>query len=328
MGNRWRRTVGWSLALLAPVVLLWLATSAPVIGAGARSVLTMVGIGAVVVDLALLALLVVVSRGADDREGGAEEPLLQRMRLPSRVRDRPVLGVVGLEPEAGASTIALNAAVAIALDGRLEDGRRPLPACLLSEGTLTQRIGISGEGLREAMRRHPGGLDDDLLSHARRVAGCVDVFCIPHGEVGGGRLARLVQALRREYDAVVIDCAAGDRFLAAAIADQADLLLACIPSPRGAIGEEAERAAARILAGRTSKAVLIVNRQFASGAFQSLHPDFFYRAELPEDPAVERCDRAGRPWVLWRSSPAADRLRRIVAELLPKLRAGEVDDAA
>ena len=328
MGSRRRLILGGSLALLAPVALLWLAAAAPFVASAARTFLVGVGVAAAVVDVIVLVALAAVGGGSGEDEAD-EEPLLRRPRLPARVRDKPVLGVVGLEPEAGASTVALNAAVALALHGRLDEGsRRPLPLCVLTEGSLTRRLGISGDGMRASLRRHPGGHATDLLAHAWRVAGCVDVLCLPADELGGGRLARLILSLRRDYDAIVVDCSAGDRFLAAALADQADVLLACVLAPHGPVGEDAERAAAKLLAGRTNKAALLINRQSASGPFESVLPEFSYRVELPDHPAVERCDRAGQPWVLWRSSPPADHLRQMVAHLLPRFQAEGATRAA
>src|SRR5437870_1608582 len=114
MGSRRRTLLPGSLALLVPVGLLWLAAAVPLVGSAARALLLTAGVVAVVVDLIVLLGLAAVGSNSGDDEA-AEEPLLRPLRLPARVRDKPVLGVIGLEPEAGASTVALNAAVALAL---------------------------------------------------------------------------------------------------------------------------------------------------------------------------------------------------------------------
>jgi hypothetical protein len=328
--SRRRSITGASLALAVPVAALWLATSAPLVGPASRGLLVVLGVVALVGDVAVLAVAATVRNPArPDEDGSDEDALLRPPRLPVCVRDVPVVGVVGLEPLAGSSTVALNAAVALALDGRVGDGeRRPLPACVLTEGSLTARLGIAPGNSGAGLRQHTRGVAEDFVEHARRVAGCVDVLAVPAGELGGARLTRLISALRRDHDAVIVECSASDRYLAGAVADQADVVLACALPPRGRAGVEVEQNALRLIAGRTHKAVLVVNRQRAAGPFASLLPGFTYRVEVAADPAVERSDRAGRPWVLWRSSTAADRLRVVMAALLPRLHPGEVSDAA
>jgi hypothetical protein len=208
-----------------------------------------------------------------------------------------------------------------AIGGRVQDGERPrraLPACLLSEGPVNQAFGLSSDPLAGYLRRHPSAVSEDLLGHAVRLGGLVDGFCLPPDQIGRATLHRLSSLLRRQYDVAVVECSSSDNFLAAALADEADLLLVCLASDTQPWPPALGAAASAILLGREHKCALVINRARAATSSHLL-PDFAYRVELPEDVWVERCGADGRPFVLWRDSPVGQMLRDLIPPMVPAL---------
>ncbi|MGI8610252.1 MAG: hypothetical protein ACR2MY_13695 [Candidatus Dormibacteria bacterium] len=282
--------------------------------------------------LVIVAVAVVRRSAVDDDSPSREEPLLPLIRLDLRPRERPVIGVVGLEPGTGASTIAYNLATLVAVEGRVRGDReaaRPLPVCLLSEGELATRLGLTAGPVRDYLKRHPGDVGDDFMELVSHDGPWLDLLCVPADRVGRRQLSRTVAVLRRRYDAVVIACGTQDRFLTAALAEEADLLLVCIGQQGRPIPAPMVASANALLLGRESKAILVQNRQPAGADFDRVLPEFEYRVELPDDPEVRHVEAIGRPWVLWHGSAAGRRLNEIARAALPRLFQPEVDvDAA
>jgi len=327
-----RRTV---LLAVLPVVLLIAASVRWPGRPQALAVMQASAVPAIITCAGLLAIVAALAVVCSRPDTGAEvvdeeEPLLHSIRFRLGTRERPVVGVIGLEPGCGASTIAYNLSTLVAVEGRARADMgtvRPLPICLLSDGALSARLGLSSATLAEYLRGHPGDLGEALESLPVRVASLLDLLCLPPERLGRGQLSRMISGFRRRYDAVVIECGAQDRFLAAALADEADLLILCAgPQVEGRRADLAA-AAAGFLLGRENKTILLLNRQ-SGPARDDVLPEFAYRVELPKDQEIQHLDLAGKPWVLWPRSRAAERLREFAGRVLPRLFPEELSDAA
>ena len=287
---------------------------------------------ACVILVAIVAPLAVVLSRLDRsiQEIGEEEPFVRPIRFRLGTREGPVVGVIGLEPGCGASTIAYNLATLIAVEGRARgDGGtvRPLPICLLSEGAVSTRLGLSSATLSDYLRRHPGDLGEDFEASATSLGAWLYGMCLPSQRLGRGQLSRMIATLRRRHDVVVVECGAEDRFLAAALADEADLLIVCVGPQTEGTPAELAMAASGLLLGRENKTVLVINKA-TSASRHDLLPEFVYRVDLPADHDVQRLDAAGRPWVLWPESAAAEQLRELARRVLPRLFSEELSGAA
>jgi hypothetical protein len=337
MASRRVRALSRSAILVGPVLLLELAASLswpgePASANALRSILPV----ALVADVLLIAVLAVatavgVRRGAPGEASVDEEPLMHPIAFQLHTRERPVVGVVGLQPEAGASTIAYNLATLVGVEGRVRgdpESARPLPVCLLSEGTFATNLGLSATPVREYLKRHPADVGDDLLALVTQTGPWLDALALPAQRIGRGQLSRIVAALRRHYDAVIVECDAADRFLAAALADEADLLLLCVRSQADGMPAETTAAANGLLVGRENKTVLLRNRQTAHPRRDHALSEFSYRVDIPDDPEAARLDAAGRPWILWHGSRAGGRLRELAMHALPRLFREAASDAA
>ncbi len=203
--------------------------------------LTSAGVAMAMVVVAL-ATVAVMTRLPDWHEASAteEEPLLPTPGAP-RARGRsPLIGFVDLEPRAGASSIAFNLAVLAAVEGRSLAGmdgitRRPRPLCLLSEGQLTEALGLESDPWRVHLDANSGRVVEDLVDLAvRHPSGC-ELLCVPRGHVARHQLRLLRLALDRQYDLVVVDCSTIDVDLREGAEDTADVLVAVgLASPRSA----------------------------------------------------------------------------------------------
>src|SRR5207248_6623205 len=131
----------------------------------------------------------------DEEPAFEEEPFLPEPAAPSTWGRCPLIGLDGLEPEVGASSLAFNLAVLVAAEGLVvaSDGgvRRPRPLCLLSEGALTEVLGLDPGPLERHLDRHSGLIGDDLIDVAtRHLSGC-ELLCVPRGRVGRHQLRLL-----------------------------------------------------------------------------------------------------------------------------------------
>ena len=276
-----------------------------------------------------LAAVAVMTRLPDWHETTAteEEPLLPPPGAP-RTRGRsPLIGFVDLEPSAGASSLAFNLAVLVAVEGRPlmeEDGtaRRPRPLCLLSEGQLTDALGLESDPLRIHLDANSGRVVEDLVDLAvRHPSGC-EVLCVPRGRVARHQLRLLRLALDRQYDLLVLDCSTIDADLREGAEDTADVLIAvALASSRSA------DAAAGMLEhtwrrGRLPTTVLLVNQVRDRESLPDELPSFDNVAVFPHEHTVAEADRRGLPWSLMASCASGRVLRELGARLLPDLLTG------
>ncbi len=290
--------------------------------------LTSVGVAVVMVVLALAAV-VVMTRLPEWREDSApeEEPLLARPTTP-RTRGRsPLVGFVDLEPGAGASSLAFNLAVIAAVEGRplaAEEGaaRRPRPLCLLSEGQLTEALGLESDPWRRHLERNSGRVGEDLIDLTFRHASGCELLCVPRGRVARHQLRLLRQALDRHYDLVVVDCSAIDADLREGVEDTADALIAVgLPSARSAnaVASMLDESWRRF---RLATTVLLVNQVRAEDSLPEELPSFQNVAIFPYEHTVPEADRRGLPWSMLTAGTCGRVLRDLAAQLLPDLCSG------
>jgi|GEM_PF-1940403 len=290
----------------------------------AESPFSLALVAVAVAALAVVAFATVFGREPDDgMDLNLEEPLLPRPHMPSCNRPAPVISVIGLEPGSGASTVAFNLAAVIAAEGSVaSDGEPPraLPVCVLSEGPLAAAVGVSSERLEQYLADHPGYLGRDVVGLAIGHPAGFDLLCIRAGQVESAQLPRLLDALRKEYDAVIFDCPYGAERLAWSAAHESDVVvLSALPT-----GSSASAAALWALRcwelGEENKTSVMVNRVKADSRLRAeLTAGYHHRAQLPEDPLVATSDAAGQPWVLNWASSARAQLLEVARQMLPAL---------
>ncbi|MHB8507384.1 MAG: hypothetical protein ACYDGR_01885 [Candidatus Dormibacteria bacterium] len=253
----------------------------------------------------------------------AEEPLLRPPNLPSVTRNSPVIALIGMEPKSGSSTLAFNLAAQVTAGGtvRPKGGpRRARPVCVLAEGGLSESLGLSSEPLAVYVADHPGHLREDVLDLIVSHLAGFDVLCVGPGQLDYTHLVRLLEMLRKEYDAIVFDGAFGDDRLADNLAGQCDSLLVCAlasPNSAAAAANWALRSWDRHQERRTA---VVVNRIRATSRIPNdLTTGFLYGTDLPDDPNVKAQDGLGKPWALVFESQARLRLAKIAEALLPEL---------
>src|SRR5258708_14909925 len=171
----------------------------------------------------------------------AEAPLLPPASVPSILGRCPVIGIMGVESGVGSSTLAFNLAVATAVEGHLPStaprAGRPRPMCLLTEGALSESVGVETDALMELLERNVARVPDEVVNVAKRHPSGVEVLALAPGQLNVEQLRRLLQLLRRHYDAIVIDCPRGDLWLEEIVTQVVDvLLLVALPSDRSAGG--------------------------------------------------------------------------------------------
>ena len=300
------------------------------VGASLLGALTLTSIAVVAAMVIVgLAAVAVMTRLPDWLETSAteEEPLLPPPAAP-RARGRsPLIGFVDLEPSAGASSLAFNLAVLVAVEGRPlmeEDGtaRRPRPLCLLSEGQLTDALGLESDPLRIHLDANSGRVVEDLVDLAvRHPSGC-EVLCVPRGRVARHQLRLLRLALARQYDLLVLDCSTIDAGLREGAEDTADVLVGV-----GLASDRSADAAAEMLGdtwrrARLATTVLLINQLSVRESLPDELPSFDNVAVLPHEQTVAEADRRGLPWSLMASCASGRVFRELGARLLPDLLAG------
>jgi MinD-like ATPase involved in chromosome partitioning or flagellar assembly len=331
-----RSVVSAAVTGLVLVALAWLGTSAATPFHGSvTSVLASVGglVGPLLLVAVLLAIGAIVfgartGVGPLDRR---EEPLIRPPQMPRTTRRSPVVSLIGIESGCGASTLAFNLAAAVASQGSVvvEGGRRlARPVCVISDGRLSQAMSLSAEPVATYLADHPGYIKNDILDLVVSHIGGVDLLCVDSGQLETTQLARLLEILRKAYDAVILDCQFGAERLATAAAHHGDAVLVC------GLGTAASSTAAAAWAvrcwdlGEERRTAMVVNRLSGSSIPGELNAGFLYRAEVPEDPVVSACDVAGIPWAVEFDSPAADALAQLAAGVLPELLVQETKNAA
>ena len=163
-----------------------------------------------------------------------------------------------------------------------------------------------------------------VVSH---IAG-VDLLSVDPGQLETTQLARLIEILRKEYDAVILDCQFGAERLATTAAHHGDAVLVCGLGTASSSSAAANWAVRCWDLGEERRTAVVVNRLSASPIPGDLKAGFLYRGEVPEDPLVSACDMAGTPWAVEFDSPAAGALAQLAAALLPELLVQEATNAA
>ncbi len=294
-----------------------------------QMLLTATWLPAVAVVAVLIVLAVAVYQTVGQIAGVAghrPEPLLPEPALPVCRRPRPVVTFFAVEPGVGATTICFNLGVLLATEGLVREGdvtRRPRPVCLVEAGPLCDRLGLDPAPLAGYLARNPVSIADELISLAvRHRSGC-ELLCLSEGALNGQRLKLMVPILRRYYEVILLDCPAGDRWLAEVAVDLSELVLpVTIPSSRSASSGAvwAEEAWRRGWEGKTA---VVVNRiEHAARVPDGLVSGFLHQLHLPEDPLAAASDLHGLPWVLAFGSVAGRELARAAHDAFPQLLAG------
>lgn len=334
LGSQW----GWLLLALLVGGAVWMGTLLPTPwGVWDRDWLERLRLPALAaaVLLALLWLAWCALRARSEHPlpagDGVEEPLLSPSHVMACRSRSPVLTVVGLEPGSGASTLAFNLAVCLAVQGAVSDendlrGARPI--CLLVDGPLSQNLGLNARGLGEYVSQHRQRIDPDLANiPVRHPSGC-ELLCLGSNGLAVHHLPQLVEELRRHYDAVLLE-ACGERRAMDVAVDLSDaLLLVGLPSASAvdAAGQWIERVWSL---GLEDKTALLINRVTARPPPpKELGLAFHYQASLPDEPDVLAYDAQGLPWSVDGRLCAARRLEAIVRQLFPTLMAGAAGHAA
>jgi MinD-like ATPase involved in chromosome partitioning or flagellar assembly len=325
-----------AVAGLVLVALAWLAASAVTsIHGTVTSVLASLGGGAK--PLLLLAVVLTIAAIVFGARTGAgpldriEEPLIRPPQMPRTTRKSPVVSLIGIESGCGVSTLAFNLAAAVASQGSVgvEGGRRlARPVCVIAEGRLSQAMGLSAEPIATYLGDHPGYIKNDILDLVVSHIAGVDLLCVDSGQLETTQLARLLEILRKEYDAVILDCQFGAERLATAAAHHGDAVLVCGLGTATSSSAAANWAVRCWDLGEERRTAMVVNRRSGSSVPGELNAGFLYRADVPEDPLVSACDVAGTPWAVEFDSPAADALTQLAAGVLPELIVQETTNAA
>ena len=325
-----------AVAGLVLVALAWLGASAATPFHGqVTSVLA--SVGGLVGPLLLVAVLFAIGAivfGAGTGVGPLdqiEEPLVRPPQMPRTTRKSPVVSLIGIESGCGASTLAFNLAAAVASQGSVgvEGGRRlARPVCLMADGRLSQAMGLSAEPVATYLADHPGYIKNDILDLlVSHIAG-VDLLCVDSGQLETTQLARLLEILRKEYDAVILDCQFGAERLATAAAHHSDAVLVCGLGTATSSSAAANWAVRCWDLGEERRTAMVVNRLSGSSVPGELNAGFLYRGEVPEDPLVSACDMAGTPWAVEFDSPAVGALAQLATGVLPELLVQDAANAA
>jgi hypothetical protein len=257
---------------------------------------------------------------------GAEEPRLDPPSFAASPAEVRVVTLAGLEPGCGVTTLAFNLAVSLAVLGEkpgADQGPQPVrPACLLAESPLSAALGLSPQPLEDQLAKRPWDVRPEIVHlGARHSSGCA-LFCMRGGERAGDGLHRLVEQLRRHYDAVLIDGAVSQPETSSVL-DSSDLLL-LLALPTHSSVEAAGRWIERVWGTRReTTTVMIVNRVPAwPPPPRELILAFHHVVLLPEDPAVAALDGQALPWSLDDRVAVAPRLTGLARLLFPALNGG------
>ena len=260
------------------------------------------------------------------------EPLLPIPALPTSRRRQPLISVHALEPGAGSSTLCFNLGALLAAEGTVSDdsgARRPRPLCLLQAGQLSSRLELDAEPLSQYLALNPVSIGEEIVSLAKRHPTGCELLCISEGALNGQKLRLLIPILRKHYDAILLDCPVGDRWLTEVAVDLSELVLALgLPTRRSstAAGAWADDAWRRGFEGRTA---LILNRvEHDDPVPPALVGGFIHQAQLPDDQLVAAADAHGLPWSLAFDSLAARHLREAARQALGDLLQPEAVNAA
>lgn len=311
-------------ALVAAAVL-WLAfwrlglDKYPVIrGLGEAAVPLALASGIILV-LAAAAVLIHVSLAPPSGFLTTEEPLLSPPTAPTIHRRVPFIVVLGVTPQAGATTLAWGLALLIATHGRVgNDGRRPRPVCLFRDEDVPEGVAIDAHALDSYLRNHPADVDEDILDLASRHREGIEVLSIGGKRPNAVQMDQLLPVLRQHYDAVIMDIPADGRWLASMSVGLADAVF-LMWAPRERAGDLQVWLDRLWGLGLEGKTILTVGRRRASDRPLSRRL-FQFVLELPDDAAVSAGapDGGGGAWALG-NSIAGRQMRRAAERLLPDL---------
>lgn len=154
---------------------------------------------------------------------GTPQPYQTRQIAPSRQADQArgdgqIIAIHGAKGGVGATTVAVNLAVALRLETQ---ARIALVDANLYSGDVAVSLNLAVRGSLADLLPHLRNLDGDFLDRAavRHISGIV-AFPAPDDferaqAIGGEQIGRILGALRRHYDYVVVDtCSLPDQVTA------------------------------------------------------------------------------------------------------------------
>jgi MinD-like ATPase involved in chromosome partitioning or flagellar assembly len=309
-----------AVATLVLVSMLWLgAVLANPVRPVLQGLLQLAGWPSLVVAglLTLAFVIVLASLGPAEATSEARvEPLLRRPSMPSCRRQRPLLSLHSLEPGAGATSLCFNFGVRLAAEGLVPAGdgaRRPRPVCLLQTGRLTHALGLDPAALSDYLSRNQVSVGEELVGLAvRHPTGC-ELLAVDEGVLNGQRLKLLIPLLRRFYDAILIDCPAGDRWLTEVAVDLSELVLPVALATRRSASVAAAWADEAWRRGFEGRTAVVVNRVGAGDRVPAeLVAGYLHQLEIPDDHLAAAGDTHGVPWVLVSASDAGRQLTEAV----------------
>src|SRR5919204_2848655 len=234
MGSRstlrpYRDTLVISGFALVAAAFLWLAflrlglDRYPVIRGLGEAALPLALASGIIIVLAAAPVLIHVSLAPPSASLTTEEPLLSLPSVPTIHRRVPFIVVLGVTPQAGATTLAWGLALLIATHGRVDaDGRRPRPVCLFRDEDLPEGVALDAHALDSYLRNHPADVDEDILGLAGRHREGIEVLSIGGKRPNAVQMDQLLPVLRQHYDTVIMDIPADGRWLASMSVGLAD----------------------------------------------------------------------------------------------------------
>jgi hypothetical protein len=254
-----------------------------------------------------------------------EEPLLAAPRVPAIRRNAPFIVVLGITPKSGASTLACGLALVLASQGRIakEPGRRLRPLCLLRGDDVPSGVSLDSQALETYLRAQSSSIEDDVVDLAGRHAEGIEFLAMGREKPSASQLRQLLPVLRDNYDAIIMDIPADDRWLATVSAELADAVF-LMWAPRTEAGT-LQRWLDRLWGlGLEGKTILTVGRRLAADQSLPKHASQFV-LEIPEDGAIRDRGDSDMAWAVANWSAAGRQLRQAARNLLPDLLPHGVD---
>jgi Mrp family chromosome partitioning ATPase len=314
-----------SAATLAVAVLLSIAVWP--LGLNGHSLAPALAAGGLPLGLAAGILLVVaaatvaihISVTAPSPSVSVEEPLLAAPQVPAIRRSAPFIVVLGVGPKSGASTLACGLALVLATQGQIakEPDRRLRPLCLLRSDDLPRGVSLDSQALEAYLRAQSSSVDDDVVDLAGRHAEGIEFLAMGREKPSASQLRQLLPVLRDNYDAIIMDIPADDRWLATVSAELADAVF-LMWAPRTEAGT-LQRWLDRLWGlGLEGKTILTVGRRLAADPSLPKHASQFV-LEIPEDGAIRDRGDSDMAWAVANWSAAGRQLRQAARDLLPGL---------
>jgi MinD-like ATPase involved in chromosome partitioning or flagellar assembly len=334
--SRFRAPTLLSAAAAAGSLVLWVAASfANPVNSQLQQFLNLAWLPALLLTVLMLGLAfgsVALLRSDGSPPGDRVEPLLPRPALPPGRRRQPIVSIHGLETSAGSTTVCFSLGALLAAEGTViadPGARRPRPVCLLQAGRLSARLDLDPEPLSDYLARNPLSIGEEIVTLAQRHPTGCELLCISEGALHGQRLRLLVPILRKHYDAILLDCPVGDRWLTEVAMDLSELVVAIgLPTRRSASTATAwvDEAWRRGFEGRSA---VVVNRVGPDETVpEALVGGFIYHAQLPDDTSVSAADAHALPWSLAFNSSAARHLREAARQVFADFLRSETINAA